>query len=124
MMDAIAVRIISLPIDGMTCASCVRRALNGPELGDCDARHPDPPPLRALVTRRLVHMVALSIGAAAAGLFATGAYLLGPYDTVAVSAGAAWVLLLTTIVAIPVLTERVTRNVATAWDQTDPEREA
>lgn len=69
-------------------------------------------------------MVALSIGAAAAGLFATGAYLLGPYDTVAVSAGAAWVLLLTTIVAIPVLTERVTRNVATAWDQTDPEREA
>lgn len=71
------------------------------------------------MSRRTVSMVALAVALMAAGLFATLAHLLGRYDAVAIWAGAAWVFLLATIVALPALSERLGRSTGAPEDDGD-----
>lgn len=72
------------------------------------------------MSRRTVSMVALAVALMAAGLFAAVAHLLGRYDAVAIWAGAGWVFLLATIVALPALSERFTRSTGAPRNEGDP----
>lgn len=62
------------------------------------------------MSRQAVRSLSFAIAMVAAGAFATVAHVLARYDAVAIWSGAIWVLLLTTIVALPALTERFSRS--------------
>lgn len=72
------------------------------------------------MSRQAVLLLALAVGLVAAGLFASVAVLLGRYDAIAIWAGAGWVFLLATIVALPALSERFTRSTGAPRDESDP----
>lgn len=71
------------------------------------------------MSRQTVSIVSLAVALMAAGLFAAIAHLLGRYDAVAIWAGAGWVFLLATIVALPALSERFTRSTGAPRDDGD-----
>lgn len=69
-----------------------------------------PSPPGGPMSRQGVRSVPLAVALVAAGAFATVAQVLARYDAVAIWAGAIWVFLLTTVVALPALTERLSRS--------------